>query len=141
RFDLLLCMGPPLLQEKLTKMASFKGPKPSLNDDDLKKAKDVIEKHKTDRDVFAQLELLTFGEFGDFLESIANRKVWDAPEEAFRTLFSEFQRHAVLNLKDLDLSLLDRIERGEKLDEEEKRKAKEEWIGRYYFDRNESRIH
>lgn len=30
RFDLLLCVGPPLMQEKINKIAALKAPKPSL---------------------------------------------------------------------------------------------------------------
>jgi hypothetical protein len=141
RFDLLLCMGPPLLQQKLDKIESFKGPKPFLKDADLAQAKKVIENYKGDKDITTQLDLLTFGEFADLLEAMVKNSVTVSQDKLFQKLFNDFQRHAVLNLKDLDGLLRDRIEKDEKLSEDEKAKAKKEWIGRYYLDRNESSIH
>lgn len=141
RFDLLLCMGPPLLQEKLDKIDAFQRTKQSLSDTDLESAKALIEIWIKENRIRTQLELLTFSEFADFLERIARDKLWEASKDKFEKLFDDFERYAVLSRRQISEALMDKIQRGETLTREEMVEAEKEWIGRYYLDRNESRVH
>ena len=66
RFDLLLCMGPPSLEEKLNKIEIFY--KVTANADITKNAKDLIEGFLKDKvSLKNSLELYTFGDFKSFI--------------------------------------------------------------------------
>jgi hypothetical protein len=143
RFDLLLCMGPPVLADKLKKLEPFVEAK-ALKLQQLMEAADVIDR-LSDEQMRAEIELFTFAEFGDLLERIildfGPKGLPNVSKKDFEKLYSEFSRFVLLKLSEIDAQLLARIKKGEKLSDEDEKLAKKNWIGRYYLDRNESAIH
>jgi len=146
RFDLLLCMGPPILDQKLEKIETFRRVKSTLKEAHLKQLRPLIGEYtKNDPSTKAQVELFTFAEFADFLERIVEDFGSDEfvrlTKESFVTLVNEFKKYAILNLEHIEKPLLEKIKKAEKLSAKDMKKAKENWIGMYYLDRNESSIH
>ncbi len=93
RFDLLLCMGPPTLKEKLNALEMFVEEKPVEGGEEIQKAAKLIQKYCNAKPrTGLQLELYTFGEFRSFVKSlgrsgndiIAKLKSMDAAQFANR---------------------------------------------------------
>jgi hypothetical protein len=69
RFDLLLCMGPPKLEEKLSRLSLFLGKR--VDTAQAKEAEALMRKHiGANRDWSDRLELFTFGDFQSFLRTL-----------------------------------------------------------------------
>jgi SpoVK/Ycf46/Vps4 family AAA+-type ATPase len=137
RFDLLLCMGPPMLSEKLEKATVFKRVKSSLSDAQISSAVEFIKKCSSQSDVARQLELLTFAEFADFLEKIAQQEVWKKSDAEFAKLLADFRRYALLSLDELPGEMPKKMNERHKLLEDKSTP----WIVRYLVDQSESSIH
>ena len=72
RFDLLLCVGPPDWSEKLKRIETLASSKLK---GDMKKARELLESAVANDDsLLTEIELLTKGEFGAFLEDCAGSK-------------------------------------------------------------------
>jgi hypothetical protein len=106
RFDLLLCMGPPTVKEKLERLhGAFKLDKET---EQTKKAAGLIaeylKNHQKLRDQFA---LLTFGEYKSFLKTIGEpKKIGDAVAGCgaaeFRSRLETYARYVTLKLDDIE---------------------------------------
>jgi hypothetical protein len=105
RFDLLLCMGPPKLAEKIKFLHRFLGEKKAS--DDTKAARKLMRNYaKRNPKTHAQLELYTFGEFSSFVKSLQNgtkigaRLAGMTPDE-FADRVERDSRYVGLRLQDL----------------------------------------
>lgn len=108
RFDLLLCMGPPKLSEKLDRLYRVF----SLNREDRESAQAIkagmlIKRYlRKTPELRDRLALYTFGEFKAFLRGIGNKKsIGDRVEQlrasGFRKRLREDSEYVTLNLSDL----------------------------------------
>lgn len=69
RFDLLLCMGPPTLDEKIKNLHVFLGER--CSESEVKKVAEIIRTYAgKNADIAMQLELYTFGEFRSFIKNL-----------------------------------------------------------------------
>jgi hypothetical protein len=106
RFDLLLCMGPPSLDEKLKNLSLFLGKESIQSQLDL--ARDLLLQYGTaSPDSKDRLELFTFGEFKSFLKSLGEKtdigqKLKDMGEPKFREHLVKYSSHVTLRLQDLE---------------------------------------
>lgn len=150
RFDLLICMGPPMLKEMLSKMEIFFDF--ALDDNQKKKAVGLIESFLIDAKTEGQmLELFTFGDFKSFIKQIAKERddIGDALEhlgkegflkairrqsEVINLKFSDFQKFKAgeLSLRSIDQMEADHFQSC--VD-----KIKETSLGQFLRDRRESR--
>jgi hypothetical protein len=109
RFDLLLCMGPPLLDEKLTNDLS-RYFKVAPTQDDLKTAEAAIRRHlATDPVCEIQLGLFTYGEFKTFIKSFGSHDKFatalsNLSSKEFCDRLMDFAQHVTLRLSDLNSS-------------------------------------
>ena len=148
RFDLLLCMGPPTLEEKLNRLHIPLKLDPS--DAQALKAGKIIREYlngePTAQDEFS---LLTFGEFKAFLKQIGkNKPIGDELEKLTKGPFLEeltrYSETVVLRFSDLQrvgeklagksLAEIDKLQFS--LKDFEKNSS---WIVRYLCDRKESK--
>jgi hypothetical protein len=108
RFDLLLCMGPPKLAEKLDRLQVAYSLNDKADGDQAKKAGQLIKEYiKKTPELRDQLELYTFGEYMAFLRILGNKKpIGDCIEEIgaaeFRRLLRESSESVTLKLTDLE---------------------------------------
>jgi hypothetical protein len=106
RFDLLLCMGPPTLEEKINRLhVVYKLDKAT---DVTKSAGKLIAEYlKPDQDLEDQFALLTFGELKEFLKKIGKNAgqietdLKSLGGEAFRDRLTEYAEYVTLKMKDL----------------------------------------
>lgn len=106
RFDLLLCMGPPKLQEKRARLhVVYKLDKAT---DETQSAGQLVEDFlKTHQDLEDQWALLTFGELKEFIKNISKsdatieRDLKTLGAEAFRARLSEYAEYVTLKVKEL----------------------------------------
>jgi hypothetical protein len=106
RFDLLLCMGPPKLNEKLDRLhvAYF----PSPENEQTIKAGGKIREYLMDRpELQEQLELYTFGEFRSFLKTIGDENsIGNGIEKLGKAKFQERlednSKYVTLKLRELE---------------------------------------
>lgn len=163
RFDLLFCMGPPKLDEKLGRIHRV-----YLMDaatDDTKRAGNAIKKLiKGNQKLQDQLSLYTFGEYKAFLKSIADA---ETPEQAvsaiadalsktkapqFSNHVTDYSQYVILKLSDLEplrklvpwTTLADLDEKKFTLKDIEKENEDKEtipitYIVRYFCDRQQSK--
>lgn len=104
RFDLLLCMGPPTLKEKLNHLHVFLGKEESSK---TKKAATKIRSYiKKAPRVKDQLELLTFGEFKTLMREVCEAQEDDTIQVVGREKFQEavngFSKYVTLRLSDAE---------------------------------------
>jgi len=120
RFDLLLCMGPPKLSEKLDRLYVVYG----LDADDPEssqavKAGTMIKRYlKNKPELRDQLSLYTFSEFKAFLRQFGDKKsIGDGVEQVHASEFQRLLRHdsKYVALKLSDLKSLRKIVKWEKL--------------------------
>lgn len=152
RFDLLLCMGPPKLQEKLDRLhVVYKLDKATEN---TTQAGKLIEDFlKPDQGLVDQFALLTFGELKEFMKGISKSDTMIASDltslgsEKFRTRLAEYAEYATLKMKELeDLQKLLRKTKledlmGEKVSLDDlKGKIEVNQTVRYLLDRRQSRV-
>jgi hypothetical protein len=106
RFDLLLCMWPPLLKEKLSRLHRIYGLDEA--NPQTRKAGELIEKYTTGyQKVQDTLSLLTFGEYRSFLNTIGTgENIGDAIEslgdEPLRKRVEEQSAYSTLKLAELE---------------------------------------
>jgi SpoVK/Ycf46/Vps4 family AAA+-type ATPase len=163
RFDLLLCMGPPKLSEKLHRVHRVYSME--VPNADTKKVGAAIKKFiKDDQQLQDQLSLYTFGEYKAFLKTIADaessEKAVHQLAEAlsrtkgtkFREQLKDYSQYVTLKLSDLDpldklvpwTTLADLDKETFTLKDVEKKNAKKEAIPithiiRYFCDRQQSK--
>lgn len=112
RFDLLLCMGPPKLDEKFDRLYALYGVDPDDPDSskivkDLLKAGATIKRYlKTKRELKDQLSLYTFDEFKAFLRQFGGMKavtktIEDLTAAEFQKLLKEDGKYVALKVSDL----------------------------------------
>lgn len=164
RFDLLLCVGPPSLDEKLSKIAMFVETG-KLSSEDAEKCAILIRNFiQNDPEIRLQLGLFTFGDFRSFVHSLtADGRLLDVlsniDSERFGEIVRQFGRRVTLRLAELHafadqhagVSIWDGVKaslvRGEypqipwsKLDESERERLERVEICRFLKDREESRV-
>jgi len=107
RFDLLLCVGPPKLSEKLGHLSAFIQPDviEQSEQDEIRQEFEKLLKNK-ERERF-QLELLTFSDFKEFLKSLQGtegllKTLRAFDENSFANEVRRFSKYATLRLGDLD---------------------------------------
>ncbi len=105
RFDLLLCMGPPALSEKLSRLHKAYFLK-SETAQTVKAGQLIKEYLKDDGQLEEQLGLYTFGEFRSFLKTIGDESEIDGKLQAlglsgFRDALTKYSRYVTLKLDDL----------------------------------------
>lgn len=155
RFDLLLCMGPPKLREKLDRPYRVF----SLNDGDpenaeLIQAGKLIEEYlKNNPDLRDRLALYTFGEYKTFLKAIGDKKsirkrLEELKGTAFRKLLKADSEYVTLKLEELGPlrdaldwkgGLAELAKKKFNLKELEKKKIPITLVVRFVCDRQESR--
>ena len=107
RFDLLLCMGPPKLQEKLDRVhVVYKLEKATEN---TKQAGVLVEEFlKPNQELIDQFALLTFGELKEFMKGISKSETTIASNlknlgaEEFRTRLADYAEYVTLKVKELE---------------------------------------
>jgi hypothetical protein len=146
RFDLLLCMGPPLLEEKLARLHTFYGLK--KDNDQTQRARARLEGFlEGDEYLRDQLTLYTFGEFKSLLNSIGTvetigEKLETIDLEPFAARVKEYTKYVTLRLNDLKTVRKLRKISVKDLDSISPKTLKpvlESEIARYILDRRESR--
>jgi hypothetical protein len=107
RFDLLLCMGPPKLQEKLDRLhVIYKLDK--ATDNTTKAGRLIDEFLKPDQGLVDQFALLTFGELKEFMKGISKSDttilsdLTDFGSEKFRNRLAEYSEYVTLRMKELE---------------------------------------
>lgn len=141
RFDLLLCMGPPTLRQKLEKLAMFfKDDESKWTTKDIEKLEKRIHEFTRGPEIRRQLDLYTFGEFKALLSKItkehgADLRSIDRP--TFNNKVKEFSKGVTLKLTDLPAPA--RRLRFDKIPVGMLRKVSGTWIGKYLRDLRESR--
>lgn len=106
RFDLLLCMGPPTLSEKLKRLKAFFSEK-SFDPMKAKQAAAKVRKYaKKGTWLYAQLELFTFDEFKHFLNRIGNgtnigNKLASLRQHELEDMVRDYSKYVTLKLDDL----------------------------------------
>ncbi len=105
RFDLLICMGPPLLSEKITRLhRAFRMEAPTDQTDNAGK---LIEKYLEDKPSLQdKLALFTFGEYEALLNSISTKEsIWTGlkriKEEGFCSALDKYS-NITLRMEDLE---------------------------------------
>jgi len=110
RFDLLLCMGPPSLEEKQEKLYIVFGKKKDLGVteiDQAKKAGDRIRAYLASAEAIRdQFELFTFGEFRTLIRNLGEKDaigdvIERLGEKAFLELVEREGEYALLRVQDL----------------------------------------
>ncbi len=107
RFDLLVCMGPPSLKEKLTRLHLVYSP--TAESVQTKKAGGLIKKYlSNDRTLRDQFELFTFGDLKAFLATLGSRedlgdKIEGLGQAEFQKKLRKFGDHVGLKIHDLDV--------------------------------------
>ncbi len=145
RFDLLLCMGPPTLSEKLDHLSAFYKAK-QLDLSQAAKAKRVISDYvKDDSRLRDQLSLYTYAEFQTFLKRIGNESdLGDKAEQMtkgrFKKTADDYSKYVVLKIEDLPKGVERKIWNWEQFPLDEEKAALEKEMGRYLRDRSDSRI-
>lgn len=149
RFDLLLCMGPPPLSEKLAKLDRFFGKEPekALSLAEKKKAISAIQTYvKKNPSLQAPLDLLTYGEFRALLKRFgSNTNVGSMLQRVGKQRFEDeviqIGHYMMLRVEDLPWEYKEALSRswGDEDDECQKRALRKE-IGRYLRDRKESKL-
>lgn len=106
RFDLLLCMGPPRLKEKLDRLhLAYR--LSSANEQTSKAGKLISEFIKDHPELPEQLELYTYGEFSSFLKRLDDDgehigdKIAEMGKPAFEKALSQDSNYVTLRRKDL----------------------------------------
>jgi SpoVK/Ycf46/Vps4 family AAA+-type ATPase len=104
RFDLLLCMGPPRLSEKLDRIHRMFGYN-QANEQTLKASKKFREFLKGKRALQDQLALFTFGEYKTFLNSIGKGEpIGDAAAKLgakrFKEKLEDYSQYVTLKLSE-----------------------------------------
>jgi hypothetical protein len=106
RFDLLLCMGPPTLDEKLDRLHKAYFLDDATNE--TINAGKLIRKYLKARPMLQdQLALYTFGEYKAFLKSIGNEstigaKIRDLKQSGFIKALNAYSKYITLKISDLD---------------------------------------
>jgi SpoVK/Ycf46/Vps4 family AAA+-type ATPase len=147
RFDLLLCMGPPKLDEKIDKLHLFFDPIQKSDQLNLakKRIREYLKNSPTHSDM---LELFTFGDFKSFLKRIGDaddigQKIQDLKKPGFLKAVKDSSK--TIGLRYEDLQLLPKKVRPHTLKEIDKlkpsilAKLKKTELGRYFRDRRESK--
>ena len=110
RFDLLLCMGPPTLEEKCAKLSSFIG-----SGGGVQAAGELILAYATKfPEIYDQLTLYTFGDFGSFVRALGDSETLLAKLQCLEAGgFKEevFRDERSVGLKLADLVLLDKSDK------------------------------
>jgi len=147
RFDLLLCMGPPRLIEKTNNLNSFfvKG---QLDAQQEKKASDrLLEYARSDAWIKSQLDLFTFADFKEFLNSCGDGqnigdKLIDLGQSGFRSKVEQYSEYVNLRIKDIPERFAGTVPPWraiQDLPEEEQKKILKTEVGKYVRDYSQSK--
>jgi hypothetical protein len=137
RFDLLLCMGPPTLEEKLAHLPRFFKPAKLKDSQEVKL---LIEEYANNNALLKdQLRLFTFAEFRSFLKRIGNASNLAAQlkvlgSDGFRQKAADFGKYVTLSMNDLPEGLEKKIWDWDEFPLEKKDEALEKEIARYFRD-------
>ena len=147
RFDLLLCMGPPTLTEKVNRLSMFFRPK-GLEPEQERKAKvAILDYAKKDSWIYSQLELLTFAEFAKLLISCGNTnniggKLSGMGQRKFKKAVQEYSKDVTLRMSQLPPKLQKLCPKWDMIPSSKLSKSKtllRTEIGKYLLDRKESK--
>lgn len=147
RFDLLLCMGPPTLAEKIKQLSMFFQPE-KLDSGQESKAKTAISAYaKGDAWIDSQLELLTVLEFKEFVKSCGSgidigNKLREMKRQLFKRKLREFSKDVTLRMEQLPSKLQKLCPKWDKIPSAQLSKSKtllRSEIGKYLLDRKQSK--
>jgi SpoVK/Ycf46/Vps4 family AAA+-type ATPase len=151
RFDFLLCMGPPMADEKIKKLECFYEPKPSKEQKEKaeKAINQFLEGSQKHRNIF---ELLTYGDCKSLLNRIGNEKeIGDKLEALGRDNFHKridnygetiglrYKYILALDRADITLRQIDAISKDELGKLLKEKNVDETDLGRYLLERKESK--
>lgn len=105
RFDLLLCMGPPRLDEKLDRIHRVYG-MDDASEQTKKAGEKITEYLKNDQELSDQLALFTFGEYKAFLSPIGGQKnigdrIAKLGASGFKSKLQDYSQYVMLKLDEL----------------------------------------
>lgn len=154
RFDLLLCMGPPPLSEKLKRLKDFFSDEPFVQRQ-VTNAETKVRKYvKKGTWLYAQLELFTFDEFKHFLNRIGDGenigdKLASLRQHAFESKVRDYSRYVTLKLDDILIKYPDEFSRWnfgdwddfpiDEIKTKHNKGEEQSEIERYLLDRRESK--
>jgi len=143
RFDLLLCMGPPTLSEKLNRLAEFVSDL-GLSEEDIESVRNKLQSLTTDSWVSKQLGLYTYGEFMVFLKTIGDKGNFLVQFNAlsgptFKGRVKEYSKFVTLKLDDLPFLTFPMIQDLDDISLAKLNKVSNTGIGSYLLDRRESK--
>jgi len=143
RFDLLLCIGPPSLGEKLHRLPAF-FPK-SQDTKEIEKARKLLRSFiGRDSKLRTQLELLTFAEFRSLLKDIGNEtnigaQLANLSAKTFKKIAEEYtDRYVSLKIGDLAAIRFRSVRDLDKIPLDQFKAISKTAIGKYLQDRRAS---
>ena len=142
RFDLLLCMGPPTLNEKLNRLEKFVG---TLDGVVKKEAVEIVQRlAASDPFIQDQLELLTYDEFREFLTRICSGQeiaqgLRGLDTASFKATLEDFSKFVTLRVSDLGKHYRKKLPEWNPSDENEEEALERKEIWRYLRDRTQSK--
>ena len=144
RFDLLLCIGPPTLSEKINNLSKFFSDKELLAPQEDKAKKVILDYTKTATWLHSQLELFTFADFKEFLKLCGTGKdigdkLQNLKKSKFKRMVQDYSKHVTLRMDDLPLKFRKEIPDWDDLNPKERKESLKHPIGGYLRDRKESK--
>jgi SpoVK/Ycf46/Vps4 family AAA+-type ATPase len=147
RFDLLICMGPPMLEEKITKLSSYFDTK--IKDSTAKEVADLLHKYlEGETEANYMLQLFTYGDFKSFLKQFGGADdivagLKKEKKQGFISKLNGFSESIGLRYKDLIKVGEKALDKVDVMDADSFTKLidgiKDTTVGQFLRDRRESR--